>query len=71
MCHSGYKLNCFVISFVLKACANMRIEELVQILHGFVVKLALAFDSLVEIGFVDSNAKCSNQRGCTQAVLSW
>lgn len=60
MCHSGSKLNCFVISSVLKACAGLRILELVQMLHGFVVKLALGFDPFVEIGFVDSYAKCGN-----------
>jgi pentatricopeptide repeat protein len=60
MCHSGSKLNCFVISSVLKACAGLRIIELVQLLHGFVIKLALGFDPFVEIGFVDSYAKCGN-----------
>ncbi|XP_078152430.1 putative pentatricopeptide repeat-containing protein At3g25970 [Carex rostrata] len=62
MCHSGSKLNCFVISSVLKACAGLRILELVQMFHGFVVKLALGFDPFVEIGFVDTYAKCGNLR---------
>ncbi|KAJ4806901.1 Pentatricopeptide repeat-containing protein [Rhynchospora pubera] len=60
MCCCGSKLNCFVISSVLKACAGLRILELVQILHGFVVKLGLGFDPFVEIGFVDCYAKCGN-----------
>jgi pentatricopeptide repeat protein len=60
MCNGGSKLSCFVISSVLKACASLRILELVQMLHGFVVKLVLGFDPFVEIGFVDSYAKCGN-----------